>query len=297
VGKLDPGGVPVWSRRSLHIEPQDSATLTAEAHSLPELVLDSGGNVIVSGTFYQRTAFGAGEAHATRLSGGNVGGSVFVWKLDQTGDTLWAVSQGDGSDTRGHGLAIDAGDNLYTTGSFKFQADFDPARHGQTVLSDFGTSVSAYVTKISPTGTLVWARMLGRRVGGYGFSFADAVAVAPDGSVYTAGRFGEKVDLDPDPAASFVINGTTTDGGAGVNFLTKLDSAGHFVYARSFGGLPVLPNPSDTNVLSLALSPGTGHVYLSDIFHVTADFDPDPLAAHDLTSVSLRDAYVLELTL
>jgi hypothetical protein len=297
VGKLDPGGAPVWSRRTLHIEPQDSATLTAEAHSLPDLVTDSAGNVIVSGTFYQRTAFGAGEVHATRLSGGNVGGSVFVWKLDPSGDTLWAVSQGDGSDTRGHGIAVDAGDNLYTAGSFKLQADFDPARHGQTVLSDFGTSISAYVSKISPAGTLIWARMLGRRVGGYGFSFADAVAVAPDGSVYTAGRFGEKVDLDPDPSTAFVVNGTTTDGGAGVNFLTKLDSAGNFIYARSFGGLPVLPNPSDINVLSLALSPGTGHVYLSDIFHVTADFDPDPLASHNLTSVSLRDAYVLELTL
>jgi hypothetical protein len=297
VGKLDPTGTPVWSRRTRHLGAEDSSTLTADPKSIPDLVTDSAGDVIVSGTFYQRALFGAGEAGATRLVGGNVAGFVFVWKLDPTGDTLWAISQGDGSDTQGAGIAVDASDNLYTTGNFRFQADFDPSRRGQTVLSDGGTSISAYVTKISPAGALVWARMLGRRVGGYGFSYSDAVAIAPDGSVYTAGRFGEKVDLDPDPATAFVINGTTTDGGAGVNFLTRLDAAGNFVYAHSFGGLPVLPLLTDTKVLSLALSPGTNRLYVSDIFHVTADFDPDPLASHNLTSVSLRDAYVLELTL
>ena len=66
---------------------------------------------------------------------------------------------------------------------------------------------------------------------GPGDDKGDAVTVDSPGNVYTIGYFGDTVDFDPGSGTANL----TSNGGIDV-FVSKLDSSGNYVWAKSFGG-------------------------------------------------------------
>jgi hypothetical protein len=289
VTRLDPAGAVAWSRNSEVVGTR--LTVTVAPRSLPKVAVDSAGDVIVGGTFHGRPVFGRGEGNETRLSAAGTD-DIFAWKLSAGGSTLWARSEGGSNYDTAYDVAVDAADNIYLAGLLGAPADMDPRKGVESILpAEFET---AYVSKLSPAGDLVWARQAGRRAGRVGTSYADKVAVAADGSIYLAGKIAGQVDLDPDPAASFVITGKNADGTTGTNFVTRLDSAGAFVYARSFAGRAHVFD-DDNNNLSLAISPANGHLFVTDTFAGVQDFNPLSTAVSNMTA-QRQDVFLLELT-
>jgi hypothetical protein len=106
----------------------------------------------------------------------------------------------------------------------------------------------------------VWAK----KMGGIGSASGKSVAVDASGNIYTTGQFNGTVDFDPGVG----VYNLTTIGDYDI-FVSKLDAAGNFVWAKSIGGID-LDYGYDIKVDAL------GNVYTTGAFQGTADFDPGP---------------------
>lgn len=150
-----------------------------------------------------------------------------------------------------------------------------------------------YMKNIRTVGWAILFSMLGSsamsqgfgwagNMGGTGNDLGNSIVVDAQGNSYTTGSYSGESDFDPG-AGVF----TLTAAGAGDAFITKLDSAGNLIWAKSVGGAD---NDGGTSV---AVDP-SGNVYLTGLFWGTADFDPGP-GTYNLTSAGSYDLYILKL--
>jgi hypothetical protein len=239
--------------------------------------VDTSGNVYVTGTFQGFFAdFDPGPG-TTEMSASD--SDVFVAKYSPTGALEWARQFGGMSIDQGFGIAVDGSGNVYTTGNFSGTADFDPGAGASNLTSAGGSDI--FVSKLDSAGNFVYARQLG----GTGNDLGFGLAVDGAGSVYTTGVFAGTADFDPG-AGTFNL----TSAGGNDAFVSKLDSAGNFAYARQLGGT------GNDQGLSLAVD-GSDSVYTTGSFTGTVDFDPGAgtFFLSDPGGSSAADAFVSKL--
>ncbi|MBK9048955.1 MAG: SBBP repeat-containing protein [Bacteroidetes bacterium] len=102
------------------------------------------------------------------------------------------------------------------------------------------------------------------------------------GNVYTSGYFQGTTDFDPDTS---VFN-LTSFGGSDL-FVSKLDSAGHFIWAIQIGGI------SSDGGNSIVVD-DSGFIYVTGNFNDTADFDPKG-GIFNMVSAGSNDIFVCKL--
>ncbi len=187
----------------------------------------------------------------------------------------WAKQLGGADYDEGTSIVLDAAGNIYTTGGFEGTADFDPGPGTFNLTAVGGANV--FVTKMDPSGNLLWAKQMGG-ASAYGLS----IAVDPLGNVYTTGHFFNTVDFDPGA-------GTTLYTSAGFYdvFVSKLDASGNFVWARQIGGT----GQDYSNSICLDAS---GNVIITGSFSATVDFDPGA-GTLNLTSAGSADIFICKL--
>jgi len=124
--------------------------------------------------------------------------------------------------------------------------------------------------KLNSAGNFVWVKATGGT--NTDKDYGHGIAVDGAGNVYTTGYFAGTADFDPGP-------GTFNLTSAGIDdiFVSKLDSAGNFIWAKAMGGTSVGEG------YGIAVD-GAGNVYGTGIFAGTVDFDPGP-GSFNLTSV------------
>jgi hypothetical protein len=218
---------------------------------------DTNGNFYVAGYFTGTATFGTNTLVSAGLN------DIFVIKYNNAGTLLWARRAGGPGYDAANGITVDDAGNTYVTGSFEGTADF-----GTNALVNANPSSYSdlFVTKLDPTGTVVWAR-------GFG---ADSVA-----------DVGNAITLDP--AGNVLVAGSsalTNFGGqpvlgAGRIFLAKLAPDGTALWARTVGVAGF------NGVLDTATGVGTdtnGNVHLAGNFAgPTAIFDTVTLTNRGVT--------------
>ena len=181
------------------------------------------GNVYSTGSFLGTVDFDPSE-QVFNLEGGD----IFISKLDEEGNFIWAKKVGgnNGFLDYANSIITDEYGNIYITGFFAFFADFDP-NEGLSYLYGSGQS-DAFVLKLDSEGNFVWAKKIG------GSSHDQGVSISTDssGNVYTTGYFTGTVDFNP---GSDVFS--LTSAGDRDAFILKLDSDGNFVWAHRMGGI------------------------------------------------------------
>lgn len=175
---------------------------------------------------------------------------------------------------------LDGGHNHVVVGMFNGTIDVDPGP-GATLLTSTGQD-NSFVLKISEQGNMIWGLQLSGNLG----VMARRVAVTSAGEVVVAGELTGSGDFDPGPG----IFNLVSQGGTDV-FIVKLDSAGNFLWARSFGSAGLISNEFCEGLVI----DGNGDVLASGTFQSTVDFDPGP-GNTTLTSMGDYDAYVMKLT-
>ena len=240
------------------------------------IAVDQVGNVYTTGGFRDTADFGPslGPGNFTLNSAGEM--DIFVQKLDDTGNFVWARSTGGTGDDRGNSVTVDASGNVYITGYFQGTVDFDPGQATFNLTSVGGADI--FVQKLNRGGNLVWAQSMG----GAGDDHGQSIVVDAAGNSYIAGAFQETADFDPG-SGSFNL----TSAGSNDIFVVKLDSNGNFVWARSFG------DTSNDEVRGIAVD-AAGNVYTTGGFLGTVDFDPGP-TSFPLTSAGSSDIFVQKL--
>ncbi len=168
------------------------------------------------------------------------------------------VSPMIGTNNTTEDFAMDAAGNTYSVGSMWGTVDFDPGPGTYNLTSLGGFDV--FVSKMDPSGNLVWARTFGGSKYEQGFG----IAVDLSGNVYTTGRFVGTTDFDPG-AATYKLTATGT--GYANAFISKLNSNGDFVWAVALGG-------TQEDVGESIAVDASGNVHVIGTFSYTVDFDP-----------------------
>jgi hypothetical protein len=220
------------------------------------ITLDANGNVLVTGGFESTVDFDPGAGVAS-LTSTNM--DIFVQKLDAAGNFVWAKSMtttGFGGDDYGAAIATDATGNVYLSGIFGGEVDFDPGA-GVAQLST-PTGFNGFVEKLDASGNFVWVKQAVSPL----FSNGLDITVCANGDVLASGIF--KDDIDGDPGAATV---TVPSAGGWDGYLYRLTPSGNLVWFHSLGG------PQDDYLRSLA-EDLSGNVFIAGDFQDTVDFDP-----------------------
>lgn len=268
VSKLDASGNFVWAF---------GIKGTSGANYGNGITTDAAGNVYLVGSFSSTLDFD--PAPTTKTLAALNGSDVFVGKYTSAGNLVWVGQIGGGGGTWGKAIAVDASQNVYTTGWFNGIADMNPAPAAVSNFTSMGAQ-DMFVSKLDASGNFVWAR----QIGGPLMESPYAIAVDNSSNIYLTGNFAGTTDFDPS-AATYTL---TSFGSTGSSiFLCKLDASGLFTWANAFGS----SNGNNDGVLGLVLS-SQGNIFITGGFYDTVDFDPSPAGTYTVKTAGGIDTYV-----
>ena len=232
------------------------------------------GNIYITGSFEGTADFDPGDGTYNLTSNGY--NDIFICKLNTSGSFMWAKQLGGSSYDQGNSIAIDANENVYTTGYFYGTSDFDPGQgtYNLTTAGDY----DVFISKIDSSGNFIWAKQLGGEDYDKGYS----IKVDNEGNIYTTGCFQGSSNFDPG-AGSFYL---TSEGSFDI-FISKLNNLGNFVWAKQLGG------GAFDKGYSITLD-SLYNIITTGVFYSTADFDPGPESFY-LTSEGEGDIFVNKL--
>lgn len=192
---------------------------------------DLNGNIYVTGNFADTITFDPNNPTNTIISTGF--SDIFLLKLNSLGDLVWANSTGGNSFDSGTSLSIDNQGNVYSTGGFIGQVDFDPSSN-QSILTGWGEDV--FLQKTSTNGDFIWAVRAGSNFSDYGKS----VQIDDLGNIYLTGNFSGSADFDPSG-----LTHTLNSNGVKDAFILKLnDPAIHLDEISFIPQVKIYPNPN-----------------------------------------------------
>jgi len=215
---------------------------------------DANGNVYTIGSFFGNTDLDPGPATANFTCAGLT--DIFISKLDASGNFVWAKQIGSATEEVPFGIDVDASGNVYSIGWFNGTTDFDP---GATTYTLTASLKDQFILKLDAAGNFVWARQFGAPTASV---HPISIALDNSGDVYTTGNFDGTADFDPGIADYSLISNGVTD-----IFISKLDAAGNFVWAKSYGSV------GNDYVKAMALDP-SGVIYSIGTFDAVIDFGP-----------------------
>ncbi|RYZ52198.1 MAG: hypothetical protein EOP49_10060, partial [Sphingobacteriales bacterium] len=234
------------------------------------IALDHQGNVFTTGYFKGTADFDPG-AGVQNLVSASTYGNVFISRLNNSGDFVWAKRLGSADVIRSSAIKTDAAGNVFTLGVFGGTVDFDPNAGTQnlvTVMGPYGYSKSnAFVSKLSNDGNYVWAKQMGMPYNGYSPEvIPTAMAIDQAGNVIVTGSFADTADFDPGTGTANLVS-TLTGVEDNEIFVAKLDNDGAFVWAKSMGGIK-------SEIGFAITTDAQGDIYTAGRFAGPVDFNP-----------------------
>ncbi|MCC7292347.1 MAG: hypothetical protein IT449_09840 [Phycisphaerales bacterium] len=243
------------------------------------MVVDANDYVLLVGEFAYKADFDPGEGRDNRRSKGTIDGYV-TWYLPN-GDyggtyTFGAKSGPEFRFNSVLGISLRPSGGFAIGGVFDGKTDFDPFESHDTRRPV--ERQDAFVTTFRGDYSYDWTWTCG----GASENAIWATAVAPDGSVFAAGYFRDRMVVgEGDGRRELVSNGGRDA------FLVKLSAGGEFQWAVAFGG------PAEDRAWGAATD-AEGHVILVGQFSGTVDFDPE--GRHNYkTSNGDRDVFIVKL--
>lgn len=246
IAKLDANnGDFIWAIKAGSASDDEAADITC----------DASGNTYSTG-YYQGSAL-FGGTNVTSVGDYD----CYLTKYDNAGNILWIRTGGSSSREIGHGVKVDTDGNVFLGGYFNSTAAFDASN----VIST--GSYDVFMAKYSNSGILKW--LTGD--GGTGADICYGIDVDTLGNSYMTGYISS--------SATFGSHSVTNNGGRDI-FLTKYDSLGNNIWAKSFGG------PTDDESVDMSFHGNT--IYVCGYFTGTSDF-----GSYDLTSAGAADGFLI----
>ncbi len=223
--KVDSIGNFVWAKK-----------IGAEGHDeASSISLDLNGNVIITGYFENNVDFDPGiEEHFIKANNR----SVFILKLDYSGNYRWvkAMNCSTSSEGWGRSIGVDSKGSIYSTGDLSGTIDFDPDENSNYNLTSVqGNDI--FISKLDSNGKFVWVVTMG----GVGNEVGYSMALHRNGDIYTTGAFDKTVDFDP---------GTP---------VYDLTSPGRSIFVVKLRQTPSTVNEMQENSTEVAIYPNPGN--------------------------------------
>lgn len=162
--------------------------------------LDKSGNIYTTGWFTGKADFDPGTGTYYLTENGTLqNGDIYVSKLNNSGDFVWAKGFGGKLDEQVRSVNMDDSGNIYISGTFQDTVDFDPGTGSNVLIAptDYtGNYTNSFISKVNSSGNFTWTRQLGDK----NYVSIYTMTLNKSGSIYLAGNFGDagdSVDFDP----------------------------------------------------------------------------------------------------
>ncbi|MFN3597628.1 MAG: hypothetical protein ACK41D_10200, partial [Rubricoccaceae bacterium] len=175
------------------------------------LAVDAEGHVYVVGLVRGTASIGG----VTLTSAGS--SDAYLVKLSPDGEALWGLTMGGAQGVAAYAVDVHPAGGVVVGGQFAGVAVF-----GAIPLQSTGQN-DVFAARVSADGQVLWAN----RIGASGNEFQRGLAVAPDGSVYLVGAFGEQMLVGTDILSSAGFSDV---------LVARFAADGAPVWARRLGG-------------------------------------------------------------
>ena len=239
--------------------------------------VDEQGNVYTTGYFTDTADFDITTAGNYELTA-SAWYDVFVQKVDNQGNLVWAKKFGGEGFDLGSAISTDVAGNVLITGVFENTVDFDPDGSGTTLTSNGGQDI--FVLKLSPSGAFIWATSIGSE----GYEEALAIDATSTGNPVLVGHFSETIDFNSGDGVF-----TMSSVGGNDTFILQLKDDGAFQSANRYGGSGI------DIAMDLEITPNND-MYITGYFDETADLNPNLVIVSNFTSsASGFSGYIIHL--
>jgi len=174
------------------------------------MIANNENNIYLSGIFQDTVTIDG----TTLISQGDY--DIFIAKLDNAGNAVWAKQAGGPGEDLGISLTIDNLDNIYLTGSYE-----DTATFADTTVSSLGYQ-EIFVAKYKNTGELDWLKSFGGDWGDRGHS----IIMDNADNFYLSGIFG---------GTAFFGNDSVVSNGWFDVFVSKFKTSGELLWIKTYG--------------------------------------------------------------
>ena len=254
-----------------------------------DISIDADNNIYVVGDFSGTTCdFNPWGSHDYHVNHAPALGNprlfdAFLSKFDSNGNYLWAKTWGGDGYDDGPGVVTDSLGNVYVGGMYQSQEiNFDPSGAtdtggtGHPAHDDPGipVNVDVFLSKFDKNGNFQWVRTWGGRgtdeVGAH-------LTVDQLNNIYISGRFGcTACDLNTDAAIELHSSQGNLDA-----FVSKYDSNGKFLWAKTWGG-------TGMDAGAGLVADDSNNVYVTGVFSGSVAFGP----GNSVNSNGSMDAFV-----
>lgn len=240
------------------------------------MIPDESGHIYITGYFTGIADFDASTDEFLLESAGS--NDVFVLKITEDGQFVWAKRFGGVDNDRAKKIELDSEGNILVCGYFSDLVDFDPGLGNEDVQATGNTD--AFVIKLTSNGSFVWVNTAGS---GSAEETMD-IAIDSQNNIYCVGYFGDQT--------TFVVMGQDViepSAGFQDGFVMKTAPDGEVLWLETFG------STSFDQATSIFID-GNDVLYIGGYFTATVNFD---FANTNLTLESLNssyDVFVLKLS-
>ncbi len=239
-----------------------------------DLALTPKESIAIAGRFRGKIDFRAGSGRETQRSY-DEGTDAFIALYSESGDHEWTrVFRGPGH-ASSRAIAVDEAGNILAAGDYSNWTDFDPGRR-EDIHRTNGDG-SAFVAKLSASGSYIWARSFP----GDATDVGEGLATGPSGEVVAVGIFRGETDFDPGEGRDMRRTAGEDD-----VFVVKLNADGDLEWVYTIGGVGY------DFARDVAID-DDGNAYVVGSFRFTVDFDPK--GQGDVREALEFDGYVLKL--
>ncbi len=210
--------------------------------SIISILLDSN-DLFFGGSYKGTIDFDPSPSTSRNMNTPSNNYNSFFGKLDTSGSLTWIKSFVSTSRQTFGELTLDDNNNLFITGEFTGQTDFDPDTSTHNMNTYSYSSGDIFICKLDENANFYWSIGIG---GSYqdGGQFIEVV----EDKIYLAGRFDDVVDFDPGP---------------GIQNLTSTSQYSYNNFTVAFSEQALSATDSkESQIIRLYPNPSSGEIYL-----------------------------------
>jgi hypothetical protein len=281
ISKVDALGNFVWAKR-----------IGAAGNDIANsIALDAFGNLYLCGTYRYTVDFNPGIG-INNLSTATLNSQdIFVLKLNSFGNYIWAKTIGgtgyinaagtlNDAVSNAYALQVDANANVFVTGGFLGNIDFNPSSSIYAVNSPFVSHI--FLLKLTSNGIFQWVKAMGENSMG---EEAYGMTIDATGQIYLCGVFSGTMDFDPNLGVYWLSSAAYTSA-----FVMKMDGNGNFFWAAQLGG----STGNDMASAQAVSVSSDGSVYVCGRFSGSMDADPGSLP-YDMNAAGGNDVFLCRI--
>lgn len=221
--------------------------------------IDKAGNILLTGRFMNTIDFDPGVNVDLKTSNGF--SDIYILKLDDLGNYLWAKTIGGPGSDVARGLSINTSNDVTIAGNFLNTVDFDP---GPGVTTKSALMVDIYILQLDAAGNFKWVKTL---EGPQNNSVqVNDLIFDKNNNILINASYRDSIDVDPGPNIQYLKD--TVDPLQYNLFLLKLDPTGNYIWAKQFQN-----TNGNTVGISVLSFDSVGNYYLGGLFLGSVDFD------------------------